>query len=69
MRLPESGDLFDNPDGRYRQVITLYADSLRSMEILQTNVSDAALCASANGNYVLIGRHLFGSKAVVQSHQ
>jgi len=58
-RLPESADLFDNPDGRYRQVITLYANSLRSMEILQTNVSDKALCASANGDHVLIGRRLW----------
>ncbi len=62
LRLPESADLFDNPDGRYRQVMTLYANSLRSMEILQTNVSDTALCASANGNHVLIGCQLFGNK-------
>jgi hypothetical protein len=61
-QLPESADLFDNPDGRYRQAMTLYADSLRSMEILQTNVSDTALCASANGNHVLIGCHLLASE-------
>jgi hypothetical protein len=52
LRLPESADLFDDPDGRYRRTMTLYANSLRSMEILQTNVSDTVLCASANGNHV-----------------
>jgi len=62
LRLPAGADLFDNPDGRYRQVMKLYADSLRSMEILQTNVSDTALCASANGDHVLIGCHLFESE-------
>ncbi len=63
LRRPGIADLFDNSDGRYRQVMTLYSNSLRSMEIVQTNVSDTALCASANGNYVLVGRHLVGSSA------